>query len=482
MASHESPAPPVPAPEPAQSRSRRLWAALSEAIRGSHQDFTTGSLGRAIFLLAVPTMLELLGEAFFAITDAFWVSRLGAEAAATVGLTEVVLTLLVFAVAIGLAMATTAVVARRYGEKKPEQAAVTAVQAIVLGVGAALVIGVPGAIMAPKILELMGASAKVVEVGSGYTAVMLGGSVTIFLIFLINGIYRGAGDASIAMWVLWLANGINIILDPCLIFGWGPFPELGLIGAAVATTTGRGLGVALQLWLLFRPGRRIQVLWEQVRLAPEVMWRLIEVSKWGILQFVISQVSWLGLVRILALFGSKALAGYTFALRIVIFTILPAWGLTNAAATLVGQNLGAGKPERAERSVWQTGLYTMIFLLAVAGLFIFWPRPLMGIFTDDPEVLAIGVDCLRTVAYGYAFYGWGMVMIQAFNGAGDTRSPTWINFFVFWMVQIPLAYALARPLGMGPQGVFWAIVGAESLLALVGALVFRRGRWKTREV
>ena len=466
------------------ARLREGLATLRQAVAGgTDYDFTSGSIGKAVVLLAVPMMLELSLESVFAVADAWYISRLdNHHALATISVTEVVLTLLVFAAAIGLSMGTTAMVARRIGEGKREEANVTAVQAIGLGVLCSIALGVPGAYFAPEILSLMGGSAEVVEVGTQYTRIMMGGSITIFLLFLINAIFRGAGDASIAMKSLWLANAINLVLDPCLIFGWGPFPEMGLTGAAVATTIGRAVGVAYQLNRLFRGGGRIQLHLHHLKLVPPVMARLINVSIGGIGQFIISQASWVGVTRIVALFGSAALAGQAIAVRIILFTFLPAWGMSNAAATLVGQNLGAGKPERAEASVWKTGLYTMLFLVSVSVVFIAFPEWLVGLFTRDPEVLKIGSDCLRIFSYSYGVYAYGMVMIQSFNGAGDTKTPTWINFLCHWLLQIPLAYYLAKPMGYGPQGVFWGIVISEVFWATTAILVFRRGKWKTRQV
>ena len=427
------------------------------------------------------SVLEMMMESLFGIVDVFFVARLGADAIATVGVTESLL-LIVFAVAIGLSMSTTAMVARRVGEGDHEGASDAAMQALLVGLIIAVPTGIGGALLAPRLLSLMGAPVGVIENGWSYTAIILGGNVTILGLFLINAIFRGAGDAAIAMRSLWLANLINMILDPCLIFGLGPFPEMGLMGAAVGTTIGRGVGVLYQLSILFGGVGRIAVRRRHMHLHPGVMLRLLRVSLGGILQMVIATASYLGLVRILTPFGSSALAAYTIALRIIVVTILPSWGMSNAAATLVGQNLGAGKPDRAERSAWLTGFYNMIFLGVVAAVFIAFPGPLIRFFTDDPEIITIGVDCLRFISYGYVFYAWGMVMVQSFNGAGDTFTPTWINLFCYWLFQIPLAWLLARTAGLGPNGVFMAITVAESLLAVVGILVFRRGHWKTRAI
>ena len=458
-----------------------LWSSLVEAVRGSHQDYTAGSLNRAILLLAVPMVLEMVLESLFAVVDVFWVGRLGANAVATVGLTESMLSL-VFAVGIGLSLSTTAMVARRIGEKDPEGAAVAAVQAIVLGLIVSLAIGLPCFFYAPRLLQLMGASPEIVSVGSGYTRICLGGSCAVLLLFLNNAIFRGAGDAAIAMRLLWVSNIINLILDPCLIFGLGPFPRLGVTGAALATFTGRSIGVLYQFYRLLKGTARIRVLARQLRLDLGVMLRLVRVSLNGILQFVIGHVSWVGLVRIISLFGSAALAGYTVAIRIVIFAILPSWGLSNAAATLVGQNLGARQPERAEKSVWLTGLYNMIFLGSIGILFIVWTEPIIHLFTHDPAVVPLAVSALRILSYGNVCYAFGMVMLQAFNGAGDTRTPTIVNFFAYWLLEIPVAYVLAVPGGLQSKGAFLSILIAESAIAVVSAILFRRGKWKLQTI
>ena len=456
---------------------RRLVRDLMDAIRGTAADYTQGSIGRAILLLSVPMMLEMALESAFAVVDIYFVSSLGSSAVATVGLTESVLTL-VYAVAIGFSMGTTALVARRIGEKHPREAADAAVQAIAVAVAASVPFAVAGIFFAKDILGLMGADAWGLEHGYRYAAWMLGGNVVVMLIFIINAIFRGAGDAALAMRVLWLASGVNIVLDPALIFGWGPLPELGIEGAAVATVIGRGLGVLLQFWVLLRGAKHIRVLPEQIRIRAAVMRRLILTSLGGIGQFIIATSSWIGLVRIVSVFGSEALAGYTIAVRIIIFTLMPSWGFSNAAATLVGQNLGAGQPERAERSVWITGVVNMVFLAGVSLIYIFCNRFLVRIFTAEPGVVAAGAECLQIVSCGYIVYAWGMVMPQAFNGAGDTLTPTKINFFCFWLLEIPLAYLLAIKLGANQSGVYWSIVVAESAAGLVGIALFRRGKWK----
>ncbi|HEX9751041.1 MAG TPA: MATE family efflux transporter [candidate division Zixibacteria bacterium] len=463
------------------SRARQLIRDLADAIRGTEQDYTQGGLGRAIVLLAIPMMLEMVMESVFAVVDVYFVSSLGSSAIATVGLTESVLTL-VYAVSIGLSMGTTALVARRIGEKRHREAADAAVQAIIVAAIAAVPFAVAGIIFAKEILALMGADAWSIEHGYRYTAWMLGGNAVIMLIFVINAVFRGAGDAAMAMRVLWIANGINIVLDPALILGWGPFPTLGIEGAAIATNIGRGVGVCVQLWVLLRGAKHIRVLLSQIRPQADVMRRLVRTSLGGIGQFVIATSSWIGLVRIVSVFGSEAVAGYTIALRIFVFTFLPAWGLSNAAATLVGQNLGANQPERAERSVWFTGLATMVFMLAVSSVYLLFNESLIRFFTSEARVVAIGADCLRIVSYGYLFYAWGLVMPQAFNGAGDTITPTKINFFCFWLLEIPLAYVLSMKLGAQQNGVYWSIVVAESAAALVGIWLFRRGKWKETRI
>lgn len=458
-----------------------FWQSLRQAIHGSQEDLTRGRLSRAIVLLAIPMVLEMVMESVFAICDVFFVSRLGSDAVATVGLTESLLTL-VFSLAIGLSMGTTALVARRTGEKDPEGASVAAAQAILIGLFASVVLGAVGVLTGPAALSLLGASDQVVNMGAGYSRILLGGCGTVMLLFIINAVFRGAGDAAVAMRVLWLANLINLILDPCLIFGLGPFPELGVAGAAVATTIGRGTGVVYQFWILARGTSRIRIRPAEIRLVPKVMKTLLRVSSGGIFQVLVATCSWVALVRIIAIFGSTAVAGYTIAIRVVIFSILPAWGMANAAATLVGQNLGAGKPDRAERSAWLTGLYNMVFLGCIAVLFLVFGEAIIGLFSQDPGVLSIGVECLRIISYGYVFYALGMVLVQAFNGAGDTTTPALINFFCYWLFQIPLAYWLAVSSGMGPNGVFWAIAIAETMITVAGASLFRLGRWKKRQV
>ncbi|HWY43943.1 MAG TPA: MATE family efflux transporter [Candidatus Sulfotelmatobacter sp.] len=458
-----------------------FWSSVRESLRGSHQDFTTGNLNRAIILLAIPMVLEMVLESLFAVVDVFWVGRLGADAVATVGLTESLLSL-VFAVGLGLSLSTTAMVARRIGEKDPKAAAVAGVQAIALGLAVSLLVGIPCFFFAPNLLRLMGASPQIVQVGSGYARIMLGGSGAILLLFLNNAIFRGAGDAAIAMRLLWVSNIINLILDPCLIFGLGPFHKFGVTGAALATFTGRSIGVLYQFYRLLRGSERIRILREQIHLNFEVLFRLVRVSLTGILQFAIAHTSWIGLVRIVSVFGSAALAGYTIAIRILIFIILPSWGLSNAAATLVGQNLGAKQPERAEKSVWRTGLYNMIFLGVVGVFFILFAEPVIRLFTHDPEVVPLAVSALRIFSYGNIGYAYAMVMLQAFNGAGDTITPTIVNFFAFWMLEIPLAYFLAIHTSMKAHGVYWSVVVAEASMAAISIVLFKRGYWKRQRI
>ena len=469
-------APIVPRPLPA-----RAWAILSEAVRGSHRDFTEGPIGPAIVILAIPMVMEMIMESIFAIADIFWVSKLGADAVATVGITESMLAL-IYAVAIGVSISATATVARRIGEKDADGAASAAVQSIALGVALSVPIGIFGALAAPKLLALMGGSPELVATGWKFTAVMLGGNVVIMLLFLINAIFRGAGDAAIAMRVLWFANILNILLGPCFIFGIGPFPELGVTGAAVATTIGRGSGVLYQLWTLSRGRGRIVIERRHLKLDPAVMLRLLKLSGNAVFQILIGTASWIGLVRILSGFGSSVLAGYTIGIRIIVFALLPSWGMSNAAATMVGQSLGAGKPDRAERSVWIAGFYNMLFLGTVGLAFVIFAPQLISLFTDDPAVVPWGTACLRYVSFGFLFYAYGMVITQAFNGAGDTWTPTWLNLFCFWLWEIPLAYVLAKVLGFGPRGVFLAITVAFSTLAVASAALFRRGKWKLKKV
>jgi putative MATE family efflux protein len=458
-----------------------ILATIREAIRGSEQDYTEVPVGRAVILLAIPMVLEMLMESVFAVADVFFVGRLGADAVATVGITESLMYIL-YAMAIGLSIGATATVARRIGEKDPDAAARAAVQSIALGILIGGIIGATGAVFGPELLRVMGASDEVVRVGSGFARVMLGGSGGVLLLFLINAVFRGAGDAAIAMRVLWFANAINIVLCPCLIFGLGPFPEMGVTGAAVGTTIGRWCGVLYQVVYLLNGRSRITVRATHLRPQLQAMKNILRISGVGMLQNFIGTASWVGLVKILSGFGSAALAGNTIGIRIIMFALLPSFGVSNAAATLVGQNLGAGKPERAEAAAWAAGHYNTICLVIVGAIFLLFAPTLIGVFTSDPRVIPYGVECLRVVAAGFLFYGYGMVLSMSFNGAGDTRTPTLINLLCLWCFEIPLAWALAHPFGLGPTGVFIAVAVAFSVLALVSAAIFRLGRWKTRRV
>ena len=457
------------------------WTVVRDAVRGTHHDYTSGPIGRSVVLLAIPMVLEMCMESVFAVCDVFFVSRLGPDATATVGLTESMMTL-VYTVAIGLSIGVAAVVARRIGEKKPDAAAEAAVQGIALGLIVAAGVAVVGVAFAPRLLAMMGASGQVRTIGSNYTRVMLGGSANVLLLFLINAIFRGAGDAAIAMRVLWFANAINILLGPCLIFGLGPFPRLGVTGAAVATTIGRGCGVLYQLYRLSRGDARLTIRRIHLALRPSLMAHLIRLSGSGTFQVLVGTASYVGLVRILSTFGSNAVAGYTIAIRLVVFWILPSWGLSNAAATIVGQSLGARDSQRAERAVWIAARYDMMVMGVVSLIFIALAGPIVGLFTNSAEAAMIGAQALRTMSYGFIFYALGMVVTQSFNGAGDTWTPTWINLFCFWLWEIPLAYVLAHALNLGPQGVFLAIMIGYSTLALAATVLFRQGRWKLRMV
>lgn len=460
---------------------KQLFNYFKIAVSGKEQDFTTGSIRKAVFMLSIPMILEMLMESIFAIVDIFYVSKVSVNAVATIGLTESVITL-VYAVAIGLSMAATAIVARRIGEKDKEGASQAAVQVIGLGVFVAAIISVIGILYPKEILQLMGGEPDLIAEGYGYTQILLGGNVTIMLLFLINAIFRGAGDASIAMWALVLSNGLNIILDPLFIFGFGPIAAYGVKGAAIATTIGRGSAVVFQLAILFYGWSKIKIRLKDLVLRVAVMLNLIKVSLGGIGQFLIGTSSWVFLMRIMSEFGSEVLAGYTIAIRVIMFTMMPAWGMSNAAATLVGQNLGAQKPERAEQSVWKTGKLSAIFMGIVSIFYLIFAPQIISWFTPEADVIKNGALCLRIIAAGYIFYGYGMVIINSFNGAGDTKTPTYINFVCFWLFQLPFAYLMAITLNFGPIGVFIAITLAEVLITLIGIIWFKKGYWKTVKV
>jgi putative MATE family efflux protein len=458
-----------------------LWGDIRDAIRGVEHDYTTGPIGRAIFLLAVPMVIEMSMESIFAVVDVFFVGRLGPAAVATIGLTESLM-IVIYTIAMGLSIGVTATVARRIGEQDPEGAAKAAVQSLMLGATVSTVVGVLGAIFAPQLLTLMGATPDVLAVGTGFARVTLAGNVSVFLLFLINAAFRGAGDPAVAMRVLVLGNAINIVLDPLLIFGVGPFPELGVVGAAWATAIGRGIGFGWALWHLSGGRSRLQVARRHVGVEPETMVSIAKLSGWGTFQVALASMSWIGLVRIMASFGAHAVAGYTIAIRVLIFALMPAYGVGAAAATMVGQALGAEKPDRAEASVWTAARINMMVLGLTGVLFLIFAPWIVGLFTDEPAVHAVGVFGLRVMSLGFPLYALGMVLEQSFNGAGDTRTPSWINFWIFWALQIPLAWWLSQHTSLGARGVFTAVPIGYTALSIVSATLFRRGAWKTRKV
>ena len=465
-----------------QESRQGIWSSLREAVAGSHgRDYTKGSIDRAIFMLSVPMVIEMCMESLFGIVDIFFVAKLGKEAMAAVALTESTLTIL-FAIAMGLSMGTTAIIARRIGEKNNDDAGVAAAQSLIAGIAISIVIGAVGAWQAPNLLRLMGAEPEVIRIGAGYTRTIYGGSATIFLLFLLNAVFRGSGDAAVAMRSLWLANGINILLNPLLIFGLGPFPELGVTGSAVGTTIGRGCGVLYQLYILFSGSGRVSLQWKDMRLVPDVMSKLISLSLGGMFQYIVPMGSWTALIRMAASFGTAAVAGYALSVRMIIFVILPSWGMSNAAATLVGQNLGAGEPQRAEASAWRAGFFNMLFLGSVGLVFLIWAPEIVSLFVSDPQVISVAAAALRIFSAGNVFYGYGMVMTQSFNGAGDTFTPTMINLACYWLFQIPLAAFLAFPAGIGFNGIFYAVPAAEFALAALSIWMFRKGKWKTQKV
>ena len=455
---------------------------MRESVLGVHgHDYTAGPIGRSLMLLAVPMVLEVSLESVFAVVNIFWVGRLGPGAVATVGLTEAMFST-IYALGMGLGIGATAMVARRIGEKQPDLAARAAVQAIILGVLVAIPVALVGGVFAPDLLRLMGASEDVVAAGHGYPRVLFAGNGVILLLFLVNAIFRGAGDPAIALRSLWLANLCNLVLDPFLIFGIGPFPRMGVTGAAVATTLARGIGVLYQFHRLAAPGKRFTIHRHHLGLEPDTAIRLLRLSGTGILQILIATTSWIGLVRVISSFGSSVLAGYTIGMRVIMFAILPSWGMANAAATMVGQSLGAGKPDRAETAVWRAGLYNLAFLGGIGALFLALAPLIVSAFTSEPEVARYAVACLRIVSAGFVFYAYGMVLTSAFNGAGDTWTPTYLNLFCFWLWEIPLAWVLSRRTFLGPSGAFLAVAVAFSTLAVVSVVIFRKGQWKNRVV
>ena len=466
----------------AEPESGSIWQTLREAVRGTSADFTKVAIGRAVLLLAIPMVLEMLMESVFAVADVFFVGRLGlTDAVATVGITESLMTV-VYAVAIGLSVGAAATVARRIGEGDTDGAAKAAVQSIAIGLAVGAVVGAAGILFAPSLLRLMGSDEAVVATGSRFARVMIGASGGVTLLFLINSVFRGAGDAAIAMRVLWIANAINITLGPCLIFGIGPFPRLGVTGAAIGTSIGRWTGVLIQVYCLTRKDGRICIRWPHLRLDPPVMRGILSISGTATFQNFIGTASYMGLIRIISGFGSAAVAGNTIGIRIILFALLPSYGVSNAAVTLVGQNLGAGRPDRAEASAWKAGLYNTVCLTAIGTIFLLFAPPLVSAFTRNGEVASHAIHCLRIVSAGFLFYGYGMVLTAAFNGAGDTRTPTLINLFSLWLLEIPLAWLLAYPLGFGPTGAFIALSVGFSVLAFISAWIFRQGRWKTLRV
>jgi putative MATE family efflux protein len=457
----------------------RALAFLRESLRDTQTDYTEGRIGRALGLLAIPMMLEMAMESVFAVVDIAFVSRLGTDAVAAVGITEALITVL-YAVAVGLGLGITAMVSRRIGGRRRDAAASVTGQAIWVGGALSIAIGVPGALYAADMLGLMGASASVVETGTGFAAVLLGGCASILYLFILNAAFRGAGDAAVALRSLWLANGLNIVLDPCLIFGIGPFPQLGVTGAAVATTIGRGLGVCYQLWYLLDGRGRLEFHYRNMRFDPRLTLRMLMISVGGVGQYLVATSSWIAIMRVVALYGSTAVAAYTIALRVMEFLWLPAWGLGNAAATLVGQNLGANLPERAARSAWRAAKYNTVFMTVTGTLIIVFAPFIVGAFSGETEVVRHGTNCLRILGLGFPVYAVGMVITQSLNGAGDTMIPVALNLIAFWLLQIPLAYWLATAVPLGPNGAFIAIVASESLMTLMSVTVFQRGAWRHR--
>lgn len=460
---------------------QNFWNSLLSALKGKEQNYTKGNINRSILLLSIPMMIEMFGEGLFAVIDAYYLGKVSTAAAATAGLVEVVATI-IYSLGIGISIAATAIVARRIGEKRTEEAAQATAQIILLSVGSAIILGILGVYFAEDILRLMKAEEEVIAVGVPYAKILLGFNVVIILLFVLNGIFRGTGDAFIAMSSLWLANLINIGLDPVFIFGFGPIPAMGATGAAVATTIGRSVGVAFQLYILWKGSRQLRLYWRHFKLHLPTIKKVMNIASTGSLQFFIASASWIFLARLVADFGTDVYAGYFFAIRLILFALLPAWGMANAAATLVGQNLGAKQSERAASSVWRASIFNALFLFSVQIIFFFAARPLLELFTTSEAAIEAGVTTLRIICAGYLFFGIGMVLGQSFGGAGDTRTPTWVNFICFWLLEIPLAYFLVKTLNWGLEGVLWSIAFSETMLAIVLIFLFRKGKWKTVEV
>ena len=458
-----------------------LWRLIQEALSGEEKDYTNGKIGKALFMLAIPMVLEMIFESVFAVADIFFVSKLGDDAVATVGITESITTI-VYAIGFGLSMATTALVARRIGEKKPEEAAKISFQAIATGAFASIFIAIIGIFYSRDLLALMGANENIINEMSGYTTIILGSNIIIMLLFINNAIFRSAGDAALSMRVLILANCLNIILDPLLIFGLGPIPAMGVEGAAIATSIGRGLAVVYQFVMLAKGSGKIHLRREHIRIKLDTIKQLINLSIGGIGQNIIATSSWIGLMRIMAEFGSAAIAGYTIAIRILIFILLPSWGLSNAAATLVGQNLGAEQPDRAEQSVWKAGKINVIFLGLIGVVFFLFPGFFIELFTKEQAIVSNGIQALKIISLGFIFYGLGMVLLNSINGAGDTKTPTLLNFISFWLIEIPVAYLLAIQFGWDQKGVFYSIIIAEMCLTLIAFAWFKQGKWKLKKV
>lgn len=458
-----------------------MWTDIREAIAGTERDFTSEKLSRAIFLLSVPMVLEMAMESVFAIVDIFFVSKLGAETVAVVGITESIMTI-IYAIGGGIGTAATAIISRRIGEKDPQHAAQAASQAIIAGIALSIILAIPAMIFYRKLLLMMGLEESVVDAYGSYTLITMATNFVIMLLFINNAIFRSSGDAAISMKILWVANIINIILDPILIFGFGPIPALGIKGAAIATTIGRGMGVLYQFYILFRGKHRIRLLWANLVPDWKIILHLLRLASGAAGQHLIATSSWIFLVRIISMFGSQVVAGYTIAIRIMFFMLLPSWGISNASATLVGQNLGAEKPDRAERAAWITGYVNIVFLGIIGLVLALIPDSFIRLFISDPEVIQYGASCLRIISYGFIMYGLGMVMVQSLNGAGDTVTPTWINLFCYWLLEIPLAYFLAIYSGLEENGVFIAILIAETAMTISALYFFRRGKWKLKKV